>query len=220
LAVLTGIQIEDTKRRLLAAIHRMREIAASSGDSPFEDLQRATCVLTEGIETYVGLDSTVKHSAGETSSDERSMELMRIAGCDSNELEIAAKCATRRNVTRVLQHHNRSRNQMVHAIADMRDSILPGKFSSANRDGAIERLQPVYAEIIKLANDLLVIMGDTASASRIAGLFNYELSRHTSVQNSGTNIVLSLEIGEEPCQDNTPRPPRVLQANEASVIQG
>src|SRR5437588_396514 len=51
----------------------------------------------------------------------RELELCRIAGRAGDDLLAAGRCVHRRNVTRLLAHRERSRSELVHALADVRD---------------------------------------------------------------------------------------------------
>lgn len=213
-------RIQNAKRNVLASLHGMREFADSIGNTPHEDLERAVCVLHESIETYVGLAPSIEESSEVPAPNESTMELFRVAGYTGNDIAVAATCANRRNAARIMRHHNRARVQMVHAVADICDAVESICTSMSIKGTVVRQLCLASTEISKLTINLLVLIGDEATATRIAELLNHGSLQPRRIRHNETRENLSPDSGEVPCIVHTSRPPHAPLSNEATMAQG
>lgn len=209
--------IQCAKRQLLASVRSLNELAKIPDHIWNKELELAGCVLRESLETYVGLTDTVEDATACYSPTEHSMEFFRIAGRTSDDLALAAKCAHRRNVSRIIKCHSRARIRLTHAIADI--SEIVGQLKSANEliNG---RLSLETVELFKHAINLLSLMGDREAAMKIAGLANQERLRFRDKAREETRVESLYKTGDELCTANTSRPSQVPLAREVTLAQG
>lgn len=212
--------VNIAKRGLLAALNAMNESVSRSDNTMREELQRAACVLRESIETYVGLAGATEELAVEASPTEKSKELHRIAGYKGDDLAVAARCANRRNIARIIQHHIRARVQMVHSIADIREAIEAGRSANNGRYKAKDHVPLSATEVYKQAIDLLRLLGDDETASRIAELCGQEVAQRRRSREEEMPTDSRRAIGEGPCTTHTSRITQSPLSNETTMAQG
>ena len=209
-------KVDEAKRSLLSALNRLNELAATNKLNDHQELERASCVLRGGVEAYVGLMPTAGGSAASMSPNGYSRELFRIAGYEERDLEIAATCINRRNGSRVVEHHNRARIQMVHAIADLCESIHPRNSFVAPNGNANGVLHVAARKVYDNAIDLFEAMGDHETAKKIHEV----VSREQNLKRGRTQKTLLFDIGEVSCDTQATRLSQVPQPNEASIARG
>lgn len=212
--------IQYAKRRLLASLHALSELATSAGGRMNKELERVACVLRESVETYVGLAGAVEGAAVGISQTEHALDFFRIAGLKGDDLMLATRCAQRRNIARIIEHHSRARVQLVNGIADIREAVERTGPSKPANGLANARLRLETVEIYKHAFNLLSLMGDQDAAMRIAKLVNQERSQLRRSGLTEAHAESPHETGEEPCTANTSRPTHAPLPNEATMAQG
>lgn len=177
-----GNKITTAQQQFAAALERVREVAQTP-DGVSEDLEQSMRAVREGIEKYVGLTLALAEASPEDQPTSRETELCRIAGREGNDLWVAGRCIHRRNVARLVAHHARSRTELLHALAAVRETAhQPCAVSPP--DGAQQQLQ-LSAAVLKFygqAINLLSLLEDESAAMSVARLLNAECARLRSLE--------------------------------------
>ena len=98
--------------------------------------------------------------------------MYRVAGRKGDDLLVAGRCVHRRNHARLRAHHEQARNSLIHALAELLETVehsLPAHVASA------ERFAQLYWLIIRVfaqAIDLLSLLDDQTTATSIARLLD------------------------------------------------
>ena len=213
-------KIQHTKRQLLASLRVLYQLVKSAADTRTKEFERVAFVLNDSVETYVGLASAVEESSAGLSTNGPSMELFRIAGRKGDDLMLATKCAHRRNIARIIEHHSRARVQLIHGLADLYDAVeCVAPLKSAN-GLADERMRLESVKLYKYAIDLLLLMGDHEAAIRITELVNRERTWLQALELTELRPESPHDNGEELCTTNTAHPSLEPLSNEATMAQG
>ena len=194
-------RIDDARRALLSAFYRMEDLARteSSGATSVATFVAAREALREAgaaVERYVGLALAVENACLEASP--RETELCRLAGRVGDDLQVAARCHQRRNAARLKAHHARSRLELLHALAELRERF-ESAHPTATRDDAtrthFDSLLDTYARAI----DLLSLLEDERAAISVARILDAACARRTGRTESPSPQVAPAS----PVQENT-----------------
>jgi hypothetical protein len=213
-------KIDGAKRGLVAAIHKLSELAATVRGPAHVDLARAICVLRENVETYVGLSPAVCMSDVAGPSSEQASELFRVAGRKGDDLQLATRCARRRNLARIVEHYTRARFVLIHAIADVREALDRLRPAMVATGVSEQQLRNTARELYRNAFDLFSLMGDDEAAMRVAELLNRELSRLRRLEMMESRNESLRDTGEEPCKAHTSRQPRARLSDQSTLARG
>lgn len=171
-------KVSRAKERLLVALYRIQELAREDAEACAGlRLERETRAIVESIEKYVGLTLAVSAIDLDGPLDERELELCRLAGRTGEDLLLAGRCIRRRNAAQLLSHQARSRNELLHALAEVREFRV-----EAHGAPRAERLKALYlsAAVLKFyghAINLLSLLEDEGAAKSLARLLNAECAR-------------------------------------------
>lgn len=172
----TSEKIKMAQQQLFAALERVRELAqplAANG----EELEQSIRVAREGIEKYTGLTLALAEMKPDAPPANSEMELCRIAGREGDDLLLAGRCIHRRSVARLVAHHARSRTELLHALATVRE--LSGEaFAKSSPDLTTARhLSVAVLRFYGEAINLLSLLEDESAATRTARLLDAECAR-------------------------------------------
>jgi hypothetical protein len=213
-------KIDGAKRGLLAAIHKLSELAADVRGPGQDDLARVTCVLRENVETYVGLSPAICLSDDVVPSSDQASELYRVAGRKGDDLMLATRCARRRNLARIAEHYTRARFVLIHAIADVREALDRMRPSMVATGVTEQELRITAGELYRNAFDLFSLIGDEEAAMRVAELLNRELSRLRRMEVMESRNVSKKDTGEEQCRAHTSRPRPAHLSDQSTLARG
>lgn len=123
----------------------------------------------------MALDEAANQSLDETTPEPRGVELCRLAGREGDDLDIAARCLSRRNLKKLRGRVEMSAQEIVHALAELRESldsaqagIKPGGVAQLNFS-----LQHLYSSAIELFSHL----DDMPTVLRLSRLLNMQCAR-------------------------------------------
>ncbi|HEY0547590.1 MAG TPA: hypothetical protein VGC91_19575 [Pyrinomonadaceae bacterium] len=211
-------KIEEAKRRLLAALHAVSEMAAPV--VACEKLERAACVLRDSVERYVGLAHAAEESEMDAEPNESELELFRLAGRKGDDLSLAGRCAHRRNVARLREHRTRARTDFLHALADLGEAAAVERPQAANAAEAGRRMSLAVLKLYGYTVELFSLLEDADAAMRAAQLLNQECARLRRLQPSEARDASEQQTGEELCAAHTSRPPLAPLSNRTTLAQG
>ena len=197
-------KIEQAKRQLLAALHRVGELARLVSDDEGRKIEQATLVVRDSVEKYTGLTTGASGISADAEPDRSEMELCRIAGRAGDDLLLAGRCIHRRNVARLVAHRERSRSNLLHALASLREWA---RDDNAQRNPASARHLSV--SVLKLyghAINLLSLLEDEEAVRQVARLLDAECARLRRLEalGEGRTPEQKRATGEEQCNPHTP----------------
>lgn len=184
----TNGKVSVAQRQLFAALEGVREMAQASAAGRGEELEQTMRAAREGIEKYVGLTMALLETGLEDEPAAREMELSRIAGRKGDDLLLAGRCVHRRNVARLIAHHARSRTELLHALAAVREMGGEQRSLTSREDAtAARRLSVAVLKFYGHAVNLLSLLEDETAALRTARLLDAECARLRKLEASSLN---------------------------------
>lgn len=190
----TGEKISTAQRQLLAALEKVRALAqACAGQG--EELEQSVRAVREGIEKYVGLTLALAGMKLDDAPARREMELCRIAGRAGEDLLLAGRCIHRRNLARLVAHHARSRTELLHACASVRE-IKGAARGGAHSDTPLARdLSMAVLKFYGQAINLLSLLEDEGATRALARLLDAECARlrQLEAQDSSSGTALRMD---------------------------
>jgi hypothetical protein len=172
----TSFKIAAAERQLFAALERVRELGQATADKS-EDLEQNVRAAREGIEKYVGLTLALAEARPDAQPAEREMELCRIAGRTGDDLLLAGRCIHRRNVMRLVTHQARSRTELLHNLAAVREIGNERLHASAQDATAARHLSVAVLRFYGQAINLLSLLEDETAAMQASRLLDAECAR-------------------------------------------
>ena len=172
-------RVSQAKERLLSALYRIEELAREvSSPRPGLRLEQETRAICESIEKYVGLTLAASAADFNGPPDEREMELCRVAGRTGDDLLLAGRCLHRRNAAQLVSHQARSRTEILHALANVREfGSLDARAASPGQTLAARYLSVAVIKFYGHAINLLSLLEDESAAKGAARLLNAECAR-------------------------------------------
>jgi hypothetical protein len=172
--------IATAQRQLFAAFDRVRE-SAQKTVSRNEELEQTMRSVREAIEKYVGLTLALAEIRLDDSPASSEMELCRIAGREGDDLLLAGHCIHRRNVARLITHQARSRVELLHALAAVREiGGAPPIRALSDATAARQLSTALSTAVLKFygqAINLLTLLEDESAATSAARLLDAECAR-------------------------------------------
>lgn len=172
----TSVKIAAAERQLFAALERVRELGQATADRS-EDVEQNIRAAREGIEKYVGLTLALAEARPDAEPSEREMELCRIAGRTGDDLLLAGLCIHRRNVMRLTTHQARSRTELLHSLAAVREIGSDRPRASAQDATAARHMSVAVLRFYAEAINLLSLLEDETAAMQAARLLDAECAR-------------------------------------------
>ena len=181
-------QIATAKSRLMAALDCVRELAQGI-IGQHEDVEHSTRAAREAIEKYMGLTLAVAEVSPDDPPASRELELCRIAGRTDDDLLLAGRCIHRRNVARLIVHQSRSRTELLHALASVREVCMktPATWPPTQEAAIMRPLSVAVIEFYAQAINLLTLLEDESAARSAARLLDAECGRLRKLEASHPN---------------------------------
>lgn len=197
-------RIGQAKRKLLASLYRLVELANASSGGEREKMEQSSRTVREIVEKYVELTMAAAEANPDAPPTEREMELFRVAGHKGDDLLLAGRCIHRRNAARLVAHQARARTELLHALAEIREvcgeaTTLTNALTNviATRHLSVETLR-FYA----CAFDLLSLLEDESAAMSVARLLDAECVRLRRLESLSRKETKPTE--EELCTTHAP----------------
>ena len=172
----TSQKIATAQHQLFAALNRVRELAQKTACKN-EELEQSMRKVREAVEKYVGLTLSLAEMSLDDSPASREMELCRIAGREGDDLLLAGRCIHRRNVARLIAHQSRSRVELLHALAAVREITGAPPFRAVTEATAARQLSIAVLKFYGQAINLLTLLEDESAATSTARLLDAECAR-------------------------------------------
>jgi hypothetical protein len=174
-------KIESARKALVAALHAFEDRARAAGGRRTDDAVRAAHALTSTVERYEGLTLALANAEPDGEPDARETELARMAGRGGEDLEIAGRCVRRRNASRLREHQARSRLELLHALAELQDTLEGLDHSRAVRQSraavdsqhqpsTTNQLPAALLRVYERAFDLLLLLEDARGVQTLVRL--------------------------------------------------
>ena len=198
-----GEKVEQAKRNLLAVLYGIHDLARESSGKESREMESAARLVRESVEKYTGLSMVASEINSEDAPTKREMELCRVAGREGDDLLLAGRCVHRRNAARVIAHRDRARAEMIHALAELRESGNTNGFAApADAQGArllSEAIMKTYGHAIELFSSF----DDPRAAMSVARLLDAECARLRRLEASRLEAPRERSFGEELCRRHT-----------------
>jgi len=215
-----GEKVEWAGRELLASIYRVYEMAQEFSVEELEKMERATCLIRESIEKYVGLAMAVVEINSDDAPGRREMELCRIAGRTGDDLLLAGLCIRRRNVARIKEHYGRARAELVHALAEVREVVDTTRLNARTDASSMTRLSQAILESYGRAIELFLLLDDQSAAMSVARLLDVECARLRRLEASIVAEARGRPLGEELCETYAPQLALRALSQRSNLNQG
>jgi hypothetical protein len=196
--------IEDARRKLMASLYKVVELAQVSAGKEMAKAERADREVHKAVEKYIGLTLAAAEIDLDAPPSEREMALARVAGIKGDDLLLAGRCIHRRNAARLVRHQARSRTELIHALAEVRE------FNGHAATTTTALANPVAARHLSVATvrfygqafNLLTLLEDETAAASVARLLDAECGRLRRLEALSQLARESKE--EEPCTLHLP----------------
>jgi hypothetical protein len=178
-----GEQVGRAQSKLFSSLYKLAELAQSSlaqsslaQSSPGAEsarVERVVRTVREAAEKYIGLTLAAAEADPEGPPGRRELELYRVAGRKGQDLLLAGRCVRRRNAARIIKHRARSRTELLHALAEIRETACAVASDSIATHHASVATVRLYA----CALELLSLLKDEAAAAGVSRLLDAECAR-------------------------------------------
>lgn len=194
-----GQRIEQAERELLAALYQVAELSPSHSSKDDGALEQATREVRAGIERHVELTQAAANFEADAPPSTREMELCRIAGRTGDDLLTAGRCTHRRNRARLVAHQARSRTELLHALANLREQVTSECFGSSKHIQSARHLSVAFLKFYGHAVNLLSLLEDERAAGGAARLLDAECARLRRLEALCQDDAPATDVGEESC---------------------
>jgi hypothetical protein len=215
-------RIESARKSLVAALHGFEDRARESGGRGADAAVRAAHDLTSTAERYAGLTLALAFAEPDGEPDERETELARVAGRSGEDLEIAGRCVRRRNASRLREHQAQSRLELLHALAELQDTLEGVDHSRAIRPSraadhscpqagaSAQQLSAALLRVYERAFDLLLLLEDGRGVQTLVRLLDATRARLYRRRKDVPHAEREDATGGQPCtptrRQTTPAP--------------
>ncbi|HVF51475.1 MAG TPA: hypothetical protein VNA19_15415 [Pyrinomonadaceae bacterium] len=197
--------VEQTKRALHSALHAFEDLLAEIRAARVEESRQVLFAARESIERYAGLSLAVEAEDEDAAPSARELELCRIAGRRGDDLLLAGRCVRRGNVARLRAHHARSRTELLHALADVREFHARLRLPPDSGADAALRLSEAALRVYGRAIEMFSVLDDPGAAQSTARLLDAECARVRRLAVSGSTVMRADSSEGELCP-TTPAP--------------
>jgi hypothetical protein len=204
-------KIVSAQGALIIALHNFEDRARETGDRHAKETIDAAHALGAQVERYAGLTLALAHAEPAGELDERETELARIAGRTGDDLEVAGRCVRRRNLSRLRERQSQSRLELLHALAELQDSISlfaePRAPRHAHNDNtasaSVQRVAVALLRVYERAFSLFMLLEDERGAQTLTRLLDAtrsRLYRHHESQSPDNAADARDSAGDAPCR--------------------
>jgi hypothetical protein len=218
-------KIDSAQRALVNALHDFEDHARATDERRAKETADAAHALNAQVERYAGLTLALAHAEPAGEPVEHETELARVAGRTGDDLEIAGRCVRRRNLSRLRERQAQSRLELLHALAELQDTLSlfadpRASRQSHNATAASSHLAPALLRVYERAFSLFMLLEDERGVQTLTRLLDATRSRlyrqHESSPPTGHDAPAARRdhAGVEPCKPHSPQtgsPPRTSQ---------
>lgn len=197
-------RVATAAHALVSTLHQTEDLLRDAYAARSTRARQATMDARATIERLVGLALALAETKDAPPPATRELELCRIAGRKGDDLMIAGHCLRRRNLARLHAHHEQARTDMIHALAELLETIehdLPARPPAAQTFTQLYWLViGTFAQTI----DLLSLLDDQQTVTRVARLLDAACAwarRHDVLHQPRA---AAAQIGDLPCLPQTP----------------
>ena len=165
-------RVAAAERAIIATLHQADDLLRDAYGARAGRARQAATDARASIERFVGLALALPAAERVELPTTHERELFRVAGRKGKDAEVAARCLHRRNLARLRAHHERARTELVHALAELLETVehdLPAPHRGA------QPFTEVYWLLIRTfarTIDLLSLLDDQPAAVRVARLLD------------------------------------------------
>ncbi len=200
-------RVATAERALVNTLHQVNDLLRDAYGARGERARQAQHMTHASIERFVGLALALPTTDTTDTPTERELELYRVAGRKGDDLLIAGRCVHRRNVARLRVHHEQARDRLIHALAELLETVEHDLSAPAANAPQFTQLYWLLIRVFAQTIDLLSLLDDQAAALRVARLLDAACAwarRHEVLNLPRTTAA---ETGGLTC------PPQTLPAN-------
>jgi len=196
-------RITKAERALVNTLHQTDDLLHDAYSLRGARARQAATDARASVERFVGLALAVATERSVAEPTERELELYRVAGRKGDDLLVAGRCVRRRNRARLHAHHEQARTDLIHALAELLETVehnLPARAAGAE---TFAQLYWLVIRVFAQATDLLSLLDDRAAATSVARLLDAACAwarRHEVLALPRTNAA---QIGGALCQPST-----------------
>lgn len=200
-------KLELAQSDFLNALSQIQQCAQEATPSEREKMERAAWLVRGSFEKYLCLTMAAATQNSDDRPDAREMELCRIANRTGDDLLLAGRCVHRRNAARLNEHAGRARNELLHALAELRESQTDSRpHAAALTRGATIRLSESLLKTFSHAINLFSLLEDERATLSVARLLDAECARLRRLQADDSEEAQRHRnaFGEETCSTHAP----------------
>ena len=165
-------RVGANERALVGTLHQVDDLLSDTYGAQSARARAAATDARASIERFVGLALALPTADISDTPTARELELYRVAGRKGDDLLIAGRCVRRRNVARLRAHHEQARNHLIHALAELLETVEHDLPARARRAQEFTQLYWLLIRAFAQAIDLLSLFDDTEAATRVARLLD------------------------------------------------
>ena len=165
-------RVAAAERALVNTLHQTDDLLRDAYHARGERARHAATDARTAVERFVGLALALAAAGDDERPSERELELCRVAGRKGDDLLVAGRCVRRRNLARLRAHHEQARTGLVHALAELLETVehdLPSWPATAQ---TFTQLYWLLIRVFAQAIDLLSLLDDREAATRAARLLD------------------------------------------------
>ncbi|HYP52156.1 MAG TPA: hypothetical protein VEQ42_01370, partial [Pyrinomonadaceae bacterium] len=217
------------------ALRRAEDLLEATYGAGDERARRVARAARECVERYAGLAQAAACADADAPPSARELELCRIAGRRGDDLLLAGRCLHRNNFTRLVAHRERARQELLHALAELRDAhpeatgdaLAAGPQSSrvdsegtrvgpessrvASQRTLGESLSEALLQVFARAVELFSAFDDRRPALVVARLLDAECARLRRLQTSDSEHAPARDTEGELCTARPGQPSHNLE---------
>jgi hypothetical protein len=182
-------RVESARTALVVSLHGFEDRAREAGGRRADAAARGAHALTSTAERYAGLTLALAGAEPDGEPGARETEMARVAGRGGEDLEIAGRCVRRRNATRLREHQARSRLELLHALAELQETLAvidqpravrrsrAAAESHRQTDSTGRQLSAALLRVYERAFDLLLLLEDARGVRTLVRLLDATRAR-------------------------------------------
>jgi hypothetical protein len=175
--------VEQLQRRVMVAMCVLREQAEAAPNAAKGDLDLIYLRVRESLDLYASLSLLSRDREPVDQPSESETEFFRVAGRPGSDLQIAARCLHRRNVSRLERHRIQARRDL---IQDLR-AVQNWKADRLMFASGGHLLQHEVRKILLTARDLFLLFDDRSAANAIEDHLRGEIESASGTEVSKCN---------------------------------
>ncbi|HEX8068331.1 MAG TPA: hypothetical protein VF546_00165 [Pyrinomonadaceae bacterium] len=210
-------RVAAAERALKATLHQTDDLLRDSFAARALRPLQATADSRATLERFVGLTLAFAHGAADDEPSARELELFRVAGRRGDDLLVAGRCVQRRNRARLQAHREQARTDLVHALAELLETVEHDLPARAVAEQAFTKLYWLVIRALAQAFDLLTLLDEQTAALSVARLLDAACAwarRHEVINLPRT---AAAQLGDTSCTPHTPHPHATRPTPQPSI---